>query len=164
MASARPAFWYAIIDCAQDERLLSLVQACRDHICLFRGEIAPVLLAASPWLVRINDGDPLMPTWEKHGRGGNWGIMCETSLSMTDLRRHFRKFLQAKLPDGMIALFRFYDPRVFNTYIRAALPEERAPWFDGGIAQYAVEDEGGAVMRQYRLSQGRLMDGHTAIG
>lgn len=160
--SAQGGSWFAVIDCAQDERLVSLVQACKNHVCLLVGDVAPVLQAAAPWLVKIDDADPLMPTWQAHGRNGNWGIMCDSELSMNDLRRHFRKFLQAKLPDGMIALFRFYDPRVFSTYIRAALPEERAPWFDG-VRQYAVEGEGG-VMHQYRLSRGRLMDGAVAIG
>ena len=156
--------WFAIIDGAQDPRLVPLIQSCREHDCLFAGKLDADLAGASPWIVRIDDRDQLLSTWQTHGRGLHWGIMIEAHGQLSDLRRHFRKFLQAKLPDGMIALFRFYDPRVFNTYIRAALPEERAPWFDGGITQYAVEDDGGAVMRQYRLSQGRLMDGHAAIG
>jgi Domain of unknown function (DUF4123) len=156
--------WFAIIDGAQDPRLVPLIQSCREHDCLFAGKLEADLAAASPWIVRIDERDQLLSTWQAHGRGLNWGIMIEAQVQLADLRRHFRKFLQAKLPDGMIALFRFYDPRVFNTYIRAALPEEREPWFSGGIAQYAVEDEGGAVMRQYRLSHGRLMDGHVAIG
>lgn len=161
--NGRPGSWFAVIDCAQDERLVSLVRACREHVCLLMGQIAPVLEATAPWLVRIVDGDPLMSTWQNHGRGGSWGIMCETDLSLSELRRHFRRFLQAKLPDGTIALFRFYDPRVFNTYIRAAQPAEREPWFRG-VGQYAVEAVGGTGMYQYRLSGGALMDGAAAIG
>lgn len=160
--SAAPGNWYAVIDCSRDERLVSVVQACREHVCLFTGDVAPVLQGAAPWLVKVDRLDPLPGIWEKHGRAQSWGIMCETGLSLAELRRHFRRFLQARLPDGMIALFRFYDPRVFNTYIRAALPEERAPWFTG-VRQYAAEDGEGA-MHQYRLSGGRLMDGNAAVG
>ena len=79
------------------------------------------------------------------------------------LQRHFRRFLQAKLPDGMIVLFRFYDPRVFNTYIRAATPEERAPWFDG-VEQFSVEGAGGTATHHYRLLDGGLFDGANRIG
>ena len=155
--------WYAIIDCAQDSRLLPLVKQCSERECLYAGDLNPDLEATAPWIVRINDRDPLLSTWQTHGRGLNWGIMCEATLQMADLRRHFRKFLQAKLPDGMIVLFRFFDPRVFNTYIRALAPDERAPWFQN-ISQYAVEGADPQVMHQYRLSNGSLVDGHDVIG
>ena len=154
--------WFAVVDCARDERLVSLVQACRDKLCLLTGEITPELQAASPWLVRLEKTDPLIGIWEQHGRGQNWGLMCDSDLSLRELHRHFRRFLQARLPTGVIALFRFYDPRVFNTYIRAAPPPERDPWFRG-VRQYAVEGEPG-VTHQYRLDGGRLLDGNIPLG
>ena len=89
--------------------------------------------------------------------------MVQSAKPIADLQRHFRRFLQAKLPDGMIVLFRFYDPRVFNTYIRAATAQERAQWFDG-VLQYAVEAEGGQTMHQYWLESGRLRDGDSIVG
>ncbi len=156
------ASWHAVIDCARDERLLPLVMSCRDRLCLLTGDISPVLQAAAPWLVRLDKTDPLIGIWEQHGRGQNWGIMCDSDLSLRELHRHFRRFLQAKLPGGVIALFRFYDPRVFNTYIRAALPAEREPWFRG-VRQYAVEGAPG-VTHQYRLHGPQLLDGNTPLG
>lgn len=156
--------WYAVIDGAQDPRLAGLVQSCRDHACLYAGTLDPDVAEASPWIARIDPADQLLPTWQAHGRGLSWGIMVEAEVTLADLRSKLRRFTQAKLPDGMVALFRFYDPRVFNTYIRAATPEERAPWFDGGIMQYAVEGAGGETMHQYRLSRGQLVDGNDVIG
>jgi len=155
--------WYAVIDGAQDDRLANLVKSSRDHACLFSGKLDPELETASPWIAAIDPAEALLPTWQAHGQGQHWGLMIEAQVALTDVRARLRRFLQAKLPDGMIVLFRFYDPRVFNTYIRAATPEERAPWFDGGIIQYAVEGEGG-VTHQYRLSGGRLMDGNDVVG
>ncbi|MDE2595333.1 MAG: DUF4123 domain-containing protein [Sphingomonadales bacterium] len=157
------AHWYAIIDGAQDPRLTALVQQCRTRLCLFKGKLDPALEAAAPWLVLIDQNEPLLPTWQQHGRGANWGIMVLSPLDIEDLRRHFRKFLQAMLPDGLVALFRFYDPRVFNTYLRSATPEERVPWFEG-VLQYGVETEGGQAMHQYRCDNGRLIDGDRYIG
>ena len=155
--------WYAIIDGSRDPRLEGLVRGCQDHICLFKGTLDPALSQAAPWLVRIDEREPLLATWQQHGRAQAWGMMVYTTESLTDLQRFFRRFLQAKLPDGMIVLFRFYDPRVFNTYIRAALPEERAPWF-AKVQQYAVESADGSGMHQYRIDGGRLWDGVSAIG
>lgn len=161
MASAA-ASWFAVIDCASDPRLEGLVRSCREHICLFKGKVDPALSRAAPWLVRIDEGEALLPTWQQHGRGLSWGVMAYSALPIDGLQRFFRRFLQAKLPDGTLALFRFYDPRVFNTYIRAAEPDERAPWFDG-VAQYGVEAEGGATMHQYRIAGGTLLDGNRPV-
>jgi hypothetical protein len=83
--------------------------------------------------------------------------MLLSALPLAELQRHLRKFLQAMLPDGTIALFRFYDPRVFNTYVRSATPEELAKLFDG-IAQFAVEREGGEGLHQYMWRSGQLRD------
>jgi hypothetical protein len=151
--------WYALIDCAQDERLIWLVRACRQRVCLFAGDISLELQAASPWLVQMDEADALPATWRDQGLGQNWGIMCESALPLMDLRRHFRRFLQAKLPDGTIALFRFYDPRVLTTYLQAATPEERAPWF-ACVEQFWVEAAG--VMHKYRLSEGGLVYGASS--
>ncbi len=162
MASSAPA-WYAIIDGARDARLETLVRQCRNHVCLFKGQIDPGISQAAPWLVRIDESEALLSTWQQHGRGQSWGMMLLSPLPIEALQRHLRKFLQAQLPDGMVALFRYYDPRVFNTYIRAATPEERAPWFDG-VVQYAVEGDGGQGLHQYRIDGGRLLDGETIAG
>ena len=161
---AEAAAWYAIIDGAQDPRLAGLVQSCRAHTCLFKGrDLDPRLLTVAPWLVRIDPAEPLLPTWQQHGHGANWGLMLLSARPIEALRHHFRRFLQARLPDGMIVMFRFYDPRVFNTYMRAATLEERAPWFDG-VAQYSVEGAGGTAMHHYRLMEGTLLDGDRAVG
>ena len=47
----------------------------------------------------------------------------------------------AKLPDGMVAQFRFYDPRVFGPFLSSCTPDELASWFDG-VSAYLVERPG----------------------
>ncbi len=153
--------WFAVIDTAQDPRLLPLVE-CGTSACLFAGTLDPVLAAASPWLVPLGDAPRLFAAWRGPGQGRNWGILCRSTLPFAEVRRHFRKFLQAKLPDGTVALFRFYDPRVFNTYIRAATPAERAPWFDA-VDVFAVEGAAAGVVHNYRLLAGVLYDGNEMI-
>ncbi|MEZ5748852.1 MAG: DUF4123 domain-containing protein [Caenibius sp.] len=125
-------------------------------------ESARSLAGVAPWLVRIATDEALLATWQEHGRGRNWGVMLLSSLSLAELQRHFRKFLQAKLPDGTIALFRFYDPRVFRAYITAATPAERASLFQG-IVQYAVEREDDAGLHQYTLRDEQLLDGSALV-
>jgi hypothetical protein len=155
--------WYAIIDCAQDPRLVDLVQGCATRLCLFKGEdLDPALLGVAPWLVRLDPAEALLPTWQQHGHAASWGLMLLSARSIEDLQRHFRRYLQTKLPDGTIALFRFYDPRVFNTYVRAMNPDERTAWFTA-VSQYSVEAQGGTAMHHYRLIDGGLYDGNDRI-
>lgn len=155
--------WFAVIDTAQDSKLHGLVTRSRGHVCLFSGHLAPVLAAAAPWLVRLSPDEPLLDAWKSEGRGHNWGIMCRSGRTLGEMRKHFRQFLQAKLPDGRIALFRFYDPRVFNTYIRAATPDERRPWFEA-LELFAVEGATPETMHNYSLRGEVLYDSDTAVG
>jgi hypothetical protein len=154
--------WYALVDCAQDPRLADLVKSCKESVCLFKGDVARSVADVSPWLVRMHDGDPLLGIWQEHGMGQNWGFMFLSSLSLKDLQTHFRKFLQVKLPDGTIALFRFYDPRVFNTFVKAAETTERDKFFKG-ISQFSVEREDGQGLHQYKYRNGQLLDDGAVI-
>lgn len=155
--------WFAVIDTAQDPALYGLVTQSRGHVCLYSGKLAPVLAAAAPWLVRLRPGEPLLEAWKKEGRGKNWGIMCRSERTLPELRKHFRTFLQAQLPDARTVLFRFYDPRVFNTYIRAATPDERRPWFEA-LSLFAVEGATPDILHNYTLRDDRLFDADTPVG
>jgi len=74
---------------------------------------------------------------------------------MTDVRRHLRQFLQAQLPDGRVVLFRFYDPRVWRTYLPTCEPVELQRWFTG-IDEYGAEAPSGNGTIVYRLDNGAL--------
>ena len=147
--------WYALVDGAQDPGLYPLLRRSQHHHCLFAGKLDPVLEPVSPYLVLLDEREPLLPTWRDHGAGRNWGMLVESNLGMDALRRHFRRFLQVRLPAGEIVLFRFFDPRVFATYITSAPPEQAEGWFRG-VTQYMVE--AGGVTHSYRWRHGRLFD------
>lgn len=159
---SEPTRWFALVDGAADPAIEPMAKACRDHACLFSGDLAPELSAASPWLVAIDPKEPLLHAWQDRGRGNNWGLLIEAVLTLPDLRKLLRRFLQAKLPSGELVMFRFYDPRVFRTYLPSASAPQAADWF-AGVRQYAVEGEGD-VQHSFRWRGGRLFDGETAIG
>ncbi len=155
--------WFAVVDTARDPALVGIVRQCASQQCLIGGEIAPVLAATLPYVVQLRNDEPLAQAWQSKGAGQSWGILLQSSQRIDQLRLHFKKFINAKLPDGTIALFRFYDPRVFRTYIRAALPEERAPWFRG-ITRFSVESEQPGRYHDFRCESGQLYDGPALIG
>lgn len=86
----------------------------------------------------------------------------QTDEPLDQLRLRFKTFLNARLADGTIALFRFYDPRVFRTYIAAATSEEHAPWFKG-ILRYSIESSEPGQFHDFRLENGTLHDGNMLV-
>jgi len=72
-----------------------------------------------------------------------------------DVRRHLRQFLQAQLPSGEVVLFRFYDPRVWRTYLPTCEAAVLQQWFTG-IAEYGAETPDGMGTLIYRFNNGVL--------
>lgn len=138
--SEAPLRWYAVIDTAQDERLLGLVQACRHHQCLVGGTLEPELAATLPWLVAFDPAEPLARVWRSDGAGKGWGILLSSAMAFANVRAHLKKFQNARLPDGRLVWFRFFDPFVLQTLFRCSTPQEQAPWFNG-IERYVIEAE-----------------------
>lgn len=149
--------WFSVVDTAQDPSLYALATSASAWEPLVAGAPPGDLAATLPYVVRLRQNEAIAERWRTVGAGRNWGIHLQSSLPINQLRLHFKKFLTVDLPDGRRALFRFYDPRVFRTYIRAASPEERDPWFRG-VACYVVENGRGGS-HTFRLHDGRLYDG-----
>jgi hypothetical protein len=122
---------FGIVDCARNECLYDLVMTCPDWSCLFAGKLSDELARTAPYLVALDEPSALSRAWRRDGMGQSWGIKCRSSLTMTNLRRHLRRFVQAKLPDGDVVLFRFYDPRVWVPFWESCTPDERSDWLEG---------------------------------
>ena len=146
---------YGLFDCAADDTLYPLVAATPGHACLYAGDIDPELAPAAPFIVEVRETDPLLRAFLAEGHGKNWGILCESRLSLSLVRFHFRHYLQARLPDKRVVEFRFYDPRVFRVYFPTCAPDELVRWFDG-ITRFIVENEAGDGFLEYSLISGRL--------
>jgi hypothetical protein len=146
---------FGVVDTAQDPRLYDLVQASSEQECLFAGKLADPLARAAPYLCVLGEGEALVTAWRGEGWGRNWGITFRSTASLWTLRRQLRKSLQAMLPDGTVALFRFYDPRVWRTYLPTCTAADLKPWF-AHVSEYQVETEDGTGSVTYRLGPGGL--------
>lgn len=122
--------WYAIVDGAADPRLYQVVSSCSRFACLYQKDYDEETLAAMPHLVKLIDGEQLPDVWRQHESGRFWGIVLQSSLDLPALRRHLRKYTTARLPDGEVVLFRFWDPRVFKTFAENGEPEQLAGFFE----------------------------------
>lgn len=153
-----PPTLYAVLDLAADTALNAHVQRLEPDAaaCLFEGKLHPQVKAASPHVVELAPSDPLSARWRTEGWGKAWGLLISSSAGLMTVRRRLRHFTQARLPDGSgPVLFRFWDPRVFRTYMPLVEPGEVAGWFTD-IDRYIVETEDGAGSLRYSLQGGRL--------
>jgi hypothetical protein len=107
---------YAVLDAAQDERLLPRI-AGLDGQCLFDGELSQPLSAAAPWLVRLTPWSPLTAWLLEAGLRSHAGILLSSTEQLPAVRRHLRRFLLVRDDAGNELFFRYYDPRVLRTYL-----------------------------------------------
>ena len=152
---------YAVVDTARDDRLYSLVMQSSAHECLFGGEVAEPLNRAAPYLVYLKTDEALFRAWRDEGRGQSWGIMLRSRLPLNLVRLHLKHFLVASLPDGMVAQFRFYDPRVLGPYLSTCAPHELAPWFNG-VSAFLIEHPDGGGFQEFGFDGTSLVDRSAA--
>ena len=119
---------------------MDLVATCRRRECLVSGNLHPELAATLPWLVAWDPAEPLARAWESDGVGRGWGILFASELSFSAVRAHLKTFLNARLPDGQVVWFRFYDPLVLQIVLRGSAPDEQAVWFRK-IDEYVLDEE-----------------------
>lgn len=128
---------YGVVDAARDPLIFALVRQCPGALCLFDGATDESLLRHAPYLVNLSARSPLQELWVSQGHGKDWGIAMRSHLDMNSLKRHLKKFLVMQLPDGSRALFRFYDPRVWNVHWASCPEAQRARWLSGISVVYA---------------------------
>jgi len=146
---------YGVLDLARAPQLYDDVQrlAPLEARCLFLGEgrLHPEVVRHSPHLVELRPEDPLTARWRSQGWGQAWGIWLESHADFTAVWRRLRRFTQAKLPDGSgPVLFRFWDPRVFRTYLPLVEGRDLTSWF-AEVEAYLVEADDGTGSLRYHL-------------
>jgi hypothetical protein len=132
---------FGILDLAREpsgELETGLAKYAPDAMSLYREPMKEKVRRRSPFLASLPPDSPFMPFWREHGRGRAWGIVVQSDRPFDAVWRHFRRFLTVALPDGQRVLFRFYDPRVFPTFLRSCNQSELAMWF-AGIKAFRVE-------------------------
>ena len=142
---------------AGEQRLFAVLDACdappilakvgelgaSRALCLYRGPVAPEILAVAPYLVMIDEEVLQWLTatvWSEP-----WGIFVVAKLELEAVRKHLRKFLVVKGPDGETMYFRYYDPRVLPAFLATCNKEELSRFY-GDLQAFGYGD--GAVPGQ----------------
>jgi pSer/pThr/pTyr-binding forkhead associated (FHA) protein len=131
---------YAVLDTARSERILTLLrESVEEHRSLYEGPQGAALADVAPYLVQLPKGSKLLESLVQEGWGKYWGVYITSASSLTETRRHLRKFLMVDLEgyDGRF-YFRFYDPRVLQTFLATIAPIHQRDFF-GPIARFIHE-------------------------
>lgn len=111
---------------------------------------APRVLALEHWpaqaIARLLD----------RGWGHSWGVFLRTSHEFPVLRRHLQTLSNVRLPNGRLAQFRFYDPRVLRSYLPTCTADELALVY-GPIQEFVLEGEEPTSASRYVLERRRLV-------
>ena len=130
---------YAILDAAREPSIPGRLAASGEYFqTLFEGDRGTDLAPYGPWLVRLPQWSEFLEQLITDGWGHSWGVFFTCDKPWPDVRKHLRRFLMVKLPDGRQVFFRYYDPRVLRTYLQKCTPAELTEFF-GPIGRYLAE-------------------------
>jgi hypothetical protein len=129
---------FAILDACDDPLILNRVREIGDSaIMLYQGNAAEDFYAIAPYIVQA---DEALLHWISENVFMNpWGILLSSAEPIQVVRRHLRKFLLVKSPEGQELYFRFYDPRVIAPFLDSCTTEEALAFF-GPIKSIFVPD------------------------
>ena len=129
---------YAVLDGASINGLRQkLFETDPPSFCLFRGELPPDVAETAPYLVGLLAGSPFTDWLLGECYGKHWGIFAQSRKSIRDMRQHFRGLVTVYDESGKPMIFRFYDPRVLNTYLPSCNDSELTSFFGNVDALFA---------------------------
>ncbi len=148
---------FAVLDGASVPGLLPKLDGEKPpYECLYRGELAPDLAEAAPYLAQLEQQSEFTKWVTGHGWGKHWGIFAVTAADLRAMRQHFRRFLTVHDSKGQPLLFRYYDPRVMRSYLPTCNAEELTAFF-GPVVSYLLEAQTPDTLFQFRMDSGKLL-------
>lgn len=140
---------YGLVDAAAGDKARSFLGRVRESAkCLYDGESADVMKDHAPYLVDFRTNPVFLEDFVASLWGNSIGYLVMSDFPVTDLKKHFRKFVYVGLPDGKMAYFRFYDPRVLRAFLLGGTTEHFRQFFFG-LAGIAFEAENRRDMNIY---------------
>jgi hypothetical protein len=122
---------YAMVDGCDEPRVPIMVAKIGNEraASLYSGRAAIEYASIAPYIVKL-DGEWIR--WIGSELVGTpWGFffIIDTSHDFAAIRRHWKRFLKVEVPDGRKLYFRFYDPRVLETFLEASTATELEQFF-----------------------------------
>lgn len=84
------------------------------HHSLYSGSSATELAEVAPYLFQFETASSLASWLLPRCQGKSWATFLQSAEGPQELRRHLRKFLMVRSPEGKDLYYRYYDPRVLR--------------------------------------------------
>ncbi len=141
---------YAILDGASiNNLLLSLDEHDPMCFCLYQGQLPHDVEEVAPYLVLLEKDSPFTQWVIEEGWGNHWGIFAVAKEKIIEMRKHFRSLVTVKDPEGTRLFFRFYDPRVFKTFLPTCNEGELKAVF-GPVSCFIQEGDDPETLLKFR--------------
>ncbi len=149
---------YVILDGAQNENLLDVFDDIEDieYRCLFSEKLEPDMAEVAPYMVELREGEPFTKWLLDQGWAQNWGIFVISESDLAEAWRNLRQHSRVYGPDRRRLYFRFYDPRVLNSFLPTCDSGQLAALFERANL-FIAEQEGGAGAFAYSVADGKLV-------
>jgi hypothetical protein len=149
---------YVVLDGARDDGVHAFTRATEGPWMYLEDGIveASYQVAAARAIALEQRGVAALEKLLAAGWGHSWGIFVRTDHEFLTLRRHLRALSNVRLPNGRVAQFRFYDPRVLRGYLPTCTSDELALVF-GPIREFVMEGEDPAIACCYRFENRKLV-------
>ncbi len=107
----------------------------------------PEEITRATYLTRVTRDSPVAAWLLSDGWGAKWGIWLSAAAGteFDDILGHLRELAQVRLPDGRIVYFRYYDPRVWRTFVPTCDAAQLDHLFSLPIV-YGCESEDGRAL------------------
>ncbi len=117
---------YAIVDSARNNEIYHYLHTYEpDYCCLYWGLLEKKLATVAPYLVKLEKNDYFTQWLLNNSYGDHQFILLRSTYTLEALTEHFMQYIMVTLPTEdssqlekqKQALFAFYDPRVFVSWI-----------------------------------------------
>lgn len=149
---------YAVLDGARDAQIEPLVRSSGlAYECLYNEPLSQDLRAAATYVVELVRDAYFTEQLLQLGWGNNWGVFFiaypPTDLAM--VRHNCRKMNIVLSPSGRRMLFRYFDPRVLNTYLPSCSEDELESIF-GDIEVIIAEEKNTAFLNHFQYNAKKI--------
>ena len=120
---------YAVVDSCDEPAVPAWAKDAGPERCvsLYRGDPEEEHWDIAPYLFKLDE--PLLARILGHLKDRPWGLFAACKGTLEEMRRHWRRFLLVKSPQGEEWVFRFYDPRVLEVFLPTCREEEARSFF-----------------------------------
>ena len=127
---------YAILDAARSSNIYMQIDIV-EHYNLFGEDVAEMLEEAAPYLVELDQEEVFTKSMLQEEYGNASMLFVYSTHDMETLATFFRSYTTVDV-DGQQAFFAFYDPRVFERFMKRASSEELESFYSL-VSCYACE-------------------------